>query len=771
MIAAYSRMLRLVILLGAALPVIVGINSGILSGKSEGYWVKVGVAVALLAVLAWSLGRARKRLEEVLEGLGREQTEHLDGLRGRWSEVAVLGSAALSLFLELAVIRWQGTVWEFFSFYKNLGLLSCFAGLGLGYAIARSERLPLLLTAPLLAFQALLFITLRHGLDEIIDSLLQLPFKEQETMGIPIAATLSHYASSYSLIVVTFLLTALAFLPLGQLCGRVMERLPPLHAYRLNLLGSLAGVALMLVASMLWTPPAIWFLVAFAGLVAFQAFRTKGLAIAAYSALLGVAVLSWPTSVGWEKIYSPYQLLEKGPGDDGLVSIRAAGHYFQRMLDLSYARQTINAKARSRGHYYEFPYRVRETPPVRVAVVGAGSGNDVAGALRAGIASVDAIEIDPAIVEIGRDNHPEKPYADPRVHVIIDDARSFFRSTPERYDAIVYGLLDSHTLLSHASPVRVDSFVYTVEGLREARSRLTDNGYLSLSFSITSPANARKIYLMMKEAFDGKAPVCIMANYDRSLMYLQTKRGDLKLPDRLLASAEFRDASSLLARSQIHADVSTDDWPFFYMPKRVYPVSYLVVIGMLLALSLGFFFNFMRQRPSLGQMPFFFLGAGFMLVETKGITELGLAFGNTWQVIGFMIAGVLLMAYLANTAVETLKVTRPLIPYVLLLASLALGIFVSRTGGFSATPAGKLAAAAVLTAPLFFSGIVFSTLIARTSALAGAMALNLLGAMCGGLLEYNSMYFGFRFLYWLAIGLYLGAAITTFWRGAKAQPA
>jgi hypothetical protein len=223
LIAAYSRMLRLVILLGAALPVIVGINSGILSGKSEGYWVKVGVAVALLAVLAWSLGRARKRLEEVLEGLGREQTEHLDGLRGRWSEVAVLGSAALSLFLELAVIRWQGTVWEFFSFYKNLGLLSCFAGLGLGYAIARSERLPLLLTAPLLAFQALLFITLRHGLDEIIDSLLQLPFKEQETMGIPIAATLSHYASSYSLIVVTFLLTALAFLPLGQLCGRVRE--------------------------------------------------------------------------------------------------------------------------------------------------------------------------------------------------------------------------------------------------------------------------------------------------------------------------------------------------------------------------------------------------------------------------------------------------------------------------------------------------------------------------------------------------------------------
>jgi hypothetical protein len=58
--------------------------------------------------------------------------------RGRHAEIA--GGAALSLFQELAVIRWQGTVWEFFAFYKNLGLLSCFAGLGLGACSARRFR-------------------------------------------------------------------------------------------------------------------------------------------------------------------------------------------------------------------------------------------------------------------------------------------------------------------------------------------------------------------------------------------------------------------------------------------------------------------------------------------------------------------------------------------------------------------------------------------------------------------------------------------------------
>jgi hypothetical protein len=49
------------------------------------------------------------------------------------------------------------------------------------------------------------------------------------------------------------------------------------------------------------------------------------------------------------------------------------------------------------------------------------------------------------------------------------------------------------------------------------------------------------------------------------------------------------------------------------------------------------------------------------------------------------------------------------------------------------------------------------------------MAMNLLGAMLGGLLEYNAMYFGFRFLYGLAGLLYLGALAVTAVRRARAD--
>jgi hypothetical protein len=165
--------------------------------------------------------------------------------------------------------------------------------------------------------------------------------------------------------------------------------------------------------------------------------------------------------------------------------------------------------------------------------------------------------------------------------------------------------------------------------------------------------------------------------------------------------------------------------------------------------------NFVSERPRFSHLSFFFLGAGFMLIETKGITELGLTFGNTWQVIGVVIAGILIMAFLGNLVVQVLGITRPQIPYLLLCASLAAGWAIARSGGFSSTPLGRIEAIGVLTGPLFFSGIVFSTLLATQGAVSESLAMNLLGAVCGALFENNSMYFGFSSLYLMAIVFYL----------------
>jgi spermidine synthase len=759
----YLRLLSLA-LLGSGLAPLITVCASYyaLHTISARFLITIAVLAVLVLALTVLFDRVLVAFEPHLDRHARDQAVFLRSFPDRYVRLAIFGSAALSLFLELAIIRWQGTVFEFFAFYKNFSLLCCFAGLGLGYAMANSKWIPLTFTVPLLAWQFVLMLGMRYGMsEEQLRSLRRLPFSEQLNMGIGSAKHFYETPHFYCVLAVIFLLTAFAFIPIGQLCGALMERTEKLPAYGLNLLGSLAGVLLMFGVSAFWTPPLVWFVLAFSAILVFYAPKPLVRAAGLICTAIALVALAWPVAPQWERIYSPYQLLEIGRNERGLMLIRAAGMYFQRVFDLSPYNRNVETQPdlQATRNYYELPYRVYGQPKT-VAIVGAGTGNDVAAALRRGVDHVDAIEIDPAIQLMGRLGHPEHPYEDKRVHAVVDDARSYLRNTDQTYDMVVYGLLDSHTLLSHASSVRLDSFVYTVQALNEAKARLKPGGILSLSFSALTPQLARKIYLMMEKAFDGRAPICVNARYDRAEIFFEAKDKKLSLPPELLQQSAFENRTSVYADPALQADVSTDDWPFFYMPQRVYPFSYLGMFALIVLLSLFLVANFVEDKLRFSQLPFFLLGAGFMLVETKGITELGLTFGNSWQVIGIVIAGIMLMAFFANCAVQWLNISRPWIPYTLLLISLFVGWWIARVGGFSSTWAGRFANTIVLTCPMFFSGLVFSTLLSLRGNISAIIAVNLLGAMFGGLLEYNSMYFGFQFLYLLAAALYL---LAFFW--------
>jgi spermidine synthase len=763
MVAAYLRLVRFTLLLCLLLPIVTNVCS-VLANKivivTTGFWIEtaaIGIsALAIGLAVSWLLRRMTSTIENLADG----QSQFLDLLPDPWVPLAIAASAAGSLALELGIIRWHGTVWEIFAFYKTFSLLACFAGLGLGYALAKREQVPTVMVFPLFTLQILVLVALRGGLPfRRLLGLMASPIMEQLNMGFATTSNPAQMVAVYFFLCVVMLLTALVFIPLGQVCGRLMERTTQLRAYALNLLGSVAGVIIIMVLSFLWTPPVLWFVPCFAIFILLQAHSLRSIAIGFLAILAAVVILDWPVYSIYERIYSPYQLIERGLGDHGLTMIRAGGHYYQRVHDLSQDAVAAYKDRKSIADYYELPYRLHPRP-LRVAVVGAGTGNDVAAALRMGVQHVDAIEIDPAILRIGEIYHPEKPYQDKRVTSIIDDARTFLRSTMNRYDLIVYGLLDSHTLLSHGSNVRLDSFVYTVEGLRDARNRLEENGVLSLCFSVLSPEIGRKIYLMMQEAFDGDVPICVSAKYDRSVIFAQSKRGGLRLDSALLQGTEFRDLTGTYANPDLKASVSTDDWPFFYMPRRVYPLSYVWVVVLILGVSVLLFYSFLGERPQFSHAVYFFMGAGFMLVETKGITELGLIFGNTWQVIGIVIAAILVMAFIANLVVIKIGLRSPAIPFILLLASLVVGLAIARAGGLPATPTARPATLILLTSPMFFSGIAFSSILAKTGNISAALAMNLFGAMCGGVLEYNSMYFGFQFLYWIAILLYTAALVS-----------
>jgi spermidine synthase len=540
----------------------------------------IGFLLACLATVAtWAIYYALKKLMPFIDDSAQAQARFLDTLNVKYADAAILFSAALSLFLELGIIRWQAAVIPFFAFYKNYSLLACFAGLGLGYALAARDRIPLVIVLPLLAWQFSFMIIFRYGFDLSTTSN---PFSEQLTMGIPVG-DLTHNILQNSSLAIVFLMTALTFIPIGQLCGRLMERRSKLRAYGLNLLGSLLGVLLMLVASYLWTPPLVWFALCFLVILLFTLRTPSQMTAGLIFVVICTIILAWPVNPLWNRVYSPYQILEIGRSEDtGLTLINAAGNYYQRIYDFSGMQSTRWNWVRG---YYDFPYKAHPTL-ANVAVVGAGTGNDVAAALRAGAEHVEAIEIDPVILLTGKLSHPEKPYSDARVHAVVNDARSFLRTTDQKFDLVVYGLLDSHTLLSQGSSVRLDSFVYTVEGLREARARLKSDGVLSLSFSIMSNALGHKIYLMLQQAFDGRPPICVKAGYDDSIIFLESNNAKWALPPHLVEDVGFTDATAYYANPSLRADVSTDDWPFFYMPRRIYPVSYLIMVFQVLVLSL-----------------------------------------------------------------------------------------------------------------------------------------------------------------------------------------
>ncbi len=723
---------------------------------------KLAVIVVTL-VLCWLGFRfARKRLEQPLCDVAEQQARLLDTFPQAYVPLAIAGSACLSLLLELAVIRWHTTVFALFALYKNFGLLACFAGLGLGYALAQRKHIPLFAAIPLVFWQVVLLLFLRYGLGDLrLRSIMVSPVLEQANMSFGTATGLANFVPVYLLLSVVFLLSALAFVPVGQLCGRVMARRPNLKAYGLNLAGSLAGIGLMLALSYGRTAPAVWFGLCFVPLIAFQWLGARLVAGSTAAALLSVAALALPLPIGVARTYSPYQIIHYRT--DPILEVKAAGLFYQRAIDLSEENMRLidSDYFRIMKRYYELPYAFRPDPD-DVAVMGAGTGNDVAAALRRGAGKVFAVDIDPVLIGLGRKYHPERPYEDTRVDTVVDDARTFLRQTDAAFDVVNYGLVDSYSVLSHSSSVRLDSFVYTVEGLCDARSRLKDDGIVCLTFAGLTPELDAKLYGMMVEAFEGAGPLCLRSGGYPMVSFLQNKAGTLALPPALLGDDKFEDITAECAAMAANIDLATDDWPFFYMPRRVYPFSYLGMLGLAVGITLLLVLALSKGGLRRDMLAFFFLGAGFMLVETKGITELGLAFGNTWHVIGIVIAGILFMAFLANLVVDRFRLKSLALPFTLLLASLAIGFFISKAGGFPPTPLGRLATVVVLTFPLFFSGIAFSTLLRFAPAVAGAMAMNVLGAMGGGLLEYNAMYFGFRFLYLLAGVLYVAAFLSAY---------
>jgi hypothetical protein len=155
------------------------------------------------------------------------------------------------------------------------------------------------------------------------------------------------------------------------------------------------------------------------------------------------------------------------------------------------------------------------------------------------------------------------------------------------------------------------------------------------------------------------------------------------------------------------------------------------------------------------------MGAAFLLIETRGVTDLSLLFGSTWIVNAVVFVGILVTVLVVNEIVRRRKPQRILVFFPLLFAALLLNYFVDPAVLLRLDLVTRAVAGGLLNAlPVAFAGVIFSALLDRAGRADLALGANLLGAVAGGCLEYTSMWSGLRALSLLAIVLYLLAALT-----------
>lgn len=676
----------------------------------------------------------------------------------RRAALSLVGYSFLILFIELAFIRYISAYVRVFGFYLNMVVIATFLGMGVGLLRSRDERRMRWIAPGALV---LLFTAVKIWSNFIV--------RTQKDPNEHIWAIYGEMHGTWGkvgilpTVLVLFTLAALVMLPLGAAMGTLFRRFRPLTAYSLDIVGSLSGIGLFALLSAMRTVPWIWFTIAFVVWALLSLGTTRYALAMAGAGVVAVALAAW--THGPNERWSPYYRINLIPIRYA-TSLHVNGSMHQWILDASPEGARSDSVLAGVRAAYLAPYKYAPRLDT-VLVVGAGTGNDLANLLELGAKYVDAVEIDPTIVDIGRERHPRHPYADPRVHVTVNDARAFLRQTDRHYDAIVFGTLDSQTLLSGMGSLRLDNYVYTRESFDAARARLHPDGVMITYHMSQYPYIAAKIYQTLEGAF-GHAPAVI--RYKPWYLFNYT----------FIAGPSFDGAAitadSSVSELRMKVALPHDDWPYLYLRKHTVPTHYLTVLLGILLIAYAFIrVGAPHTLQGRGDWPMFFLGAGFLLVETKSVAEMSLLFGATWWVNVLVFASILVVILCANVLTATGRTPPRAVRFAGLFVSLALAYLVPvRSLLWLGTTGQWLLGGLLVALPVLFAALIFAELFESRVDSSRALAFNVFGAVVGGVLEYLSMVTGTKALYLIAAAVYAAAFLAlrrSEGTGAYAAPA
>ncbi len=682
----------------------------------------------------------------------------------------------LVLFLELLFIRWLTTEISILAYLQNSVLVVCFLGLGMGLLKPLELRNKLSsLFVPLVALSLLLSIApLRQVVNDLSPVLAG--WHDFPVWGVTLATDVS--AEKVLFLVVTISILFLIFLILwsifallgSRLGNKLQQTSRPLLAYSYDIAGSTCGIWLFTFLGFFSLPPWAWLLV-LAGLLAAEFSELK---LRQKALMFSLPVVSFLASSSLtDTFWTPYQKIEITPASSAgefLVTINNTP--FQQIQNLSHLTQIAfndSDESKSLLNQYDLPslfYReAREA-----MILGAGTGNDVAGLVRRTNARISAVEIDPTVLRLGKKFHPEKPYDNERVVPINDDARSALLATsPASVDLMVYGLLDSHST-PNLSNARLDNFVYTQEGISLAATRLRSNGIFFLIFEPQRDYIVDRLRQTIDRAFGKETMVFKIAPSQDGWGGVAFVNGDQERIASLLKSSAL--ISSYISVNRIppsrvsELQVTSDNWPYLYIERPSIPSLFWVLGSMIILLWYGTskkygvkFLGPSIHSPS--EWELVFLGAAFSLVQVFSISKISVLFGSTWIVNSAAISGILIMILVANALAYYLpKTPSSAVGTVLIGLCLLLAVTpFTNVATFSFYPR-FFVAAALSGLPMVFSGILFAKSFANSPDRARALGANLFGAMIGGVLQLIAFQFGINSLMLLAAVFYAGAVVS-----------
>jgi SAM-dependent methyltransferase len=639
-----------------------------------------------------------------------------------------LGSA-LMLFLELALIRWLGSNIVHLSYFSNFVLLGSFLGIGVGFLISRRRWSILPATPVILALLVGLVLLVPVTINRTTDQVIY--FTSLNPSGPP----------AWLILPIVFVCVAAVLAGPAEVVGRCFGLLKPLTAYRYDLIGSLIGIAAFTGLSFLSAPSVVWGILVAIAFAALVPTRPKLLAGAAGVALVVALLLeSLTPGVSWSPYYK-VTTKDSASGGEPMVDISVNGIPHQLMASAQWKLQHAEG-------FYAAPYaRVQDNPLRNVLIVGAGSGSDVAIALSKGAQHVDAVDIDPRMMQIGAERNPDRAYQDPRVTRHINDGRAFLQTTNTKYDLILFALPDSLALVNGASQIRLESFLFTEQAIQSARRHLNPDGAFAMYNYYRDNWLIDRLVGTVGQAF-GHTP-CV------------DEFGGAQATITAAVDEANQACDAAYAPSGPVLTPATDDRPFLYFEGGFIPPLYLWTLAGILLLSLiavrslGGPLRSMKPYADL-----FFMGAAFLLLETKNVGSFALLFGTTWLVNAMVFGGVLIVVL---AAVETTRRWRtPPLPVVFagIAVSLAIG-WIVRAEWLLALPFAPRLILAILIAflPIYLANVAFSQRFRQSDDSQAAFAANLLGAIVGGCLEYLVLVTGYRNLLIVVAVIYLLAFV------------